>query len=212
MLYENALMTLSLKDHVMSGEHWFEYHGKHLTPSYHLYNLTHLNERMVELAVAFEWLKGESWSQGLEVGNVLGHYKQMTHDVIDLYEEASWYQVRQRIINVDILHLHVPEKFQWVCSLSTVEHTADPVKAIKVLADFVKPGGKLLVTFPTGVRQELDALIMRPEEINSLFTKTCTIVREDNDHGGWAPSSDISVVPYGPWANSVFIGEWECSK
>ncbi len=189
-----------------SEEHWFEYHGVRHQPLYHLYNLTHLNERMVELAVAFKWLDGKSWNRGLEVGNVLGHYRSMTHDVIDLYEEPSWYQVRQRIINADVLDVHVPERFDWVCSLSTVEHTADPVAAIKAVHGFVRPGGNALVSFPTGVRAELDELACEPGD---MFTRCCTLARVDNDHGGWEQTPEIVVRPYGPWANSVFVGEWD---
>jgi hypothetical protein len=78
----------------------FTYHGVEKTGFCHLYNLTWFNERTIELAVAFDFLEGRKGS-GLEIGNVLGHYRPFTHHVIDRYERASWYQ-KQIIHNVDL--------------------------------------------------------------------------------------------------------------
>lgn len=192
----------------MPGEHWFEYNGARLEPFYHMYNLTHLNERMVELAIARHW--GLPWqhSRGLEVGNVTGHYERMTHPVLDLYELAAWYQVgNQAVHNTDLLELGVSHQlFSWVMSISTIEHTANPLAAIKILKDLVAPGGSLLVTFPTGVRQELDDYVLGAAQEESAHF--CTISREDNDHGGWALDAMPQIQAYGPWANTVAIYEW----
>jgi hypothetical protein len=189
----------------MSSEHWFEYHGERLDVFYHLYNLTHLNERMIEIAIAHRFLHQRAWSMGLEVGNVLGHYGPMSHVVIDLHEQAEWYQSRQTIVNTDILGDLPPKMYPWVISISTIEHTADPVAAIDVLRSLVAPGGSLLVTFPTGEREELDDLAVWCDQ---TFDRWCTIVRTENDHGGWEQTPSVEIRSYGPWANSVFIGEW----
>lgn len=187
----------------MSGNHWFMYHNTELTAFYHMYNLTHLNERMVEIAVARHWLK-TAREPLLEVGNVLGHYRKEVHDVLDLYEERSWYQ-RQHIINEDLLTWTPYKSYKSVVSISTIEHTADPILAIKQLKEFIAPGGSLLLTFPTGTREELDDVIYDAFE---HFDLCCTIAREDNDHGGWGLTQFPEVRPYGPWANCVAICEW----
>lgn len=189
----------------MSSEHWFEYHGERLDVFYHLYNLTHLNERMIEIAIAHRFLHQRAWSIGLEVGNVLGHYGPMSHVVIDLHEQAEWYQTRQTVANIDILGLIPTKKYEWVISISTIEHTADPLVALSVLRSLVAPGGSLLVTVPTGVNAELDAYILVDAP---FFDRVCTIVREENDHGGWAQTEEPEVREYGPWANSVAIMEY----
>jgi SAM-dependent methyltransferase len=183
----------------------FTYHGVELPYFWHLYNLTMMNERAVEMAIANEWLGDKRPRDGLEVGNVTGHYAHRHHAVIDLNEPAEWYQTDQWIISADILDLHwpdAPKLFPWVLSISTIEHTADPVKAIEVLKDLVAPGGKLLVTFPTGVREELNSLAWDGQP----FDRWCTIARTDD---GWAQTAWPEIREYGPWANSVFIGEWE---
>ena len=79
------------------------------------YNTTIRNERAVELAVAFHWLADRTGS-GLEVGNVLGHYGISGHRVVDLYEQAPGVE------NVDLFD--VRGSFDWIVSVSTIEHVA----------------------------------------------------------------------------------------
>lgn len=190
----------------MSDAPTFRYHDVELEYFFHLYNLTHLNERMVELAVALSWLQGRDERAGIEIGNVTGHYRRMHHDVLDLHEEASWYQhlAHQRVINVDLLHYKSPVLYPWVMSLSTIEHTAAPDEAIKALKSLVAPGGQLLVSFPTGVSNVLDEMV---DSGLSDFRRACTLVR-DFDPRYWVQTPRPVVREYGPWANSVVICEW----
>jgi SAM-dependent methyltransferase len=183
----------------------FTYYGVELPYFWHLYNLTMMNERAVEMAIATRWLDAQTES-GLEVGNVTGHYDLRRHVVFDLNEPSAWYQelIGQSVVSADILNLGPTKSFPWVLSISTIEHTDDPVKAIDVLCSLVVPGGKLLVTFPTGVNDELD-WIVAGDAVNP-FDQFCTISRTEN---GWAQTVEPDVREYGPWANSVFIGEWE---
>lgn len=187
-----------------SVNHWFDYRGERYQMFYHLYNLTHLNERCVELAIADAWLKGRSRSHGLEVGNVLSHYGPRYHQVWDLYERRAWHQSEQVYENFDILNPPlVLLSFDWVLSLSTIEHTADPPKAIDILHGMSQYG---LVTFPTGVVPALDEWL-EDGAPGSHYT-VHTIVREQNDHGGWAETSLPQVRPYGPWGNGIAVLEW----
>jgi hypothetical protein len=182
----------------------FTYWGVDLPYFHHLYNLTMLNERAVELAVARHWLSGKS-ETGLEVGNVTGHYDRRGHAVIDLNEPAAWYQRDQWVISTDILHLDwpdVPKSFPWVLSISTIEHTQEPITSLIVLKSLVEPGGQLLVTFPTGVDGPLD--IFATAGFPNM-NRGCTIVRTED---GWAQTDEPEIREYGPWANSVAICEW----
>lgn len=200
----------------MSDEHWFEYHDERLGAFYHMYNLTHLNERMVEMAIATSWMDRRRYQSEfdrfLEVGNVTGHYAYRRHRVFDLHEEASWYQTllgAQQIIPVDILEVNdwesIPQ-FKSVLSISTIEHTADPVAALAGLSRLVEPGGQMLVTFPTGVRPQLD--MIATYHGSGIFDRFCTISRDDNAHGGWSQDPEPVTSEYGPWANTVCVGEW----
>jgi hypothetical protein len=186
-------------------DHWFEYNGERLPAFYHLYNLTHLNERAVEVAIARRWIEalGDGRGDGLEVGNVLGHYWRCAHAVVDLHEPQPWYQKHQQYMNVDLFELlgnaHVAG---WLVSLSTVEHTADPAAAVSLLRGLAPRG---LVTFPTGVDPALDDWV---EEGLPGPYRACTLARVQNDHGGWAQTPLPQARPYGPWANAVAVLEW----
>jgi hypothetical protein len=189
----------------------FTYHGETLECVRHMYNLTMLNERAVELAIAHRFLDrmASPWhrDQGLEVGNVLGHYYLRCHRVWDLHERPAWYQERQDVSSIDILEVPTwgsDPKFPWVVSISTIEHTERPLDALQVLKSLVAPSGRLLVTFPTGVSDDLDWLVAAHSE--EEFDRSCTIARTEY---GWAQTPTPTVLPYGQWANSVFVGEWE---
>lgn len=185
----------------------FEYHGEVLSYFFHMYNLTHLNERMIEVAIAHWWLETQiprnALHRGLEVGNVLGHYSARRHNVIDLYEERAWYQ-RQKVANIDMFYYQhqIANQFPWVCSISTIEHTGDGFAAIGALKQFTQPGGKMLVTFPTGVDDSLNELV---HDCLPDFDRACTISRFDN---GWRQDEFPVINVYGPWANTVAICEW----
>jgi hypothetical protein len=188
----------------------FEYHDEVLPYFLHMYNLTHLNERMVEIAIAHWWLETQippnMIHRGLEVGNVLGHYSRRRHKVIDLYEQAAWYQ-RQQVANIDMFYFQhqIAGTFPWVCSISTIEHTGAGFDAIGALKQFTQPGGKLLVTFPTGVDSSLDDMVNRGL---MGFTRSCTISRCGDD---WLQDEIPTVSEYGPWANAVAVCEWTSS-
>jgi SAM-dependent methyltransferase len=162
------------------------------------YNATIRNERAVELAVVFDWLRGCT-GDGLEVGNVLAHYGRTGHRVADLFEQAPGVE------NVDVFD--VDGRYDWIVSISTVEHVRwdvdrDPTGApfaIRYLRDLLRPGGELLVTVPFGWNPPLDARLPCGADTWGCWQR---------DGAGWAPS-DLTPVEYGPqWANKVWVGLW----
>jgi hypothetical protein len=189
----------------------FTYHGVELPYLTHLYNITYLTERRVEVPIATHWIAQQANTvSGVEVGNVLGHYSWREHIVVDRDEPPAWYQQHQLYLNQDLFELNLPSPYiPWVVSISTIEHTSDPLKAMDILRELVIPGGSLLITFPAGVRAELDGFIdgLNTADNPKLFTRWCTLARTTD--GEWAQTSHGELRPYGPWANSVFIGEWE---
>jgi len=187
----------------------FEYHGEVLPYFFHMYNLTHLNERMAELAIAHWWLATQlptnNPDHGLEVGNVLGHYRRRKHTVVDLHEQAAWYQWNhQSVINEDMfVFVDRSITFPWVCSISTIEHTGAGLMALEALKMLTQPGGKGIVTFPTGVDEDLDRLVAAC--LPGFFDRACTISRCGD---GWLQDDRPVVSEYGPWANTVAVCEW----
>lgn len=168
------------------------------------YNDTIHNERAVEIAVALPWfwLHDLAVTGGLEVGNVLGHYGVKGHRVVDLYEYASGVE------NVDVFDIE--GRYPWIVSISTLEHVywdtepreeyAAP-KALEHLKSLLAPGGAMLVTVPGGWHQTFDDYLM----LGVGATRACTMVRSG---GTWQQTPDPIFLPYGPHANSVWIGEW----
>lgn len=178
----------------------FRYHD-------HPYNTTALNERAVELPIAFRWLD-QRQGRGLEVGNVTGHYQPGRHRVVDLHEHADG------VDNVDVFD--VEGVYDWVLAISTVEHVRwDPpeeqqpgggLAAIWHLEGLLSPGGQMLVTVPLGHNPPLDAAILAGE---TGAARACTFVRAAA--GGWVQTAEPAHRPYGAttkWAESVWIGEW----
>jgi hypothetical protein len=124
------------------------------------------NERAVELPVIWRELQRRGRSGGvLEVGNVLGHYFEIAHPVLDKYE-----QDRHVTWNEDVVAFAPPFAPELILSISTLEHIGysesprDLGKfraAIDALTGWLAPGGRLLFTVPLGynpaVREYLDA-------------------------------------------------------
>lgn len=162
------------------------------------YNTTIRNERAVELAVAFDWLAGCD-GDGLEVGNVLGHYGIAGHRVVDLHEQAPGVE------NIDVFEIH--GRFDWIVSISTVEHVGwddgrDPTGAafaVTYLRSLLRPGGELLVTVPLGWNPPLDARLPLGADVSACWERQAD---------GWT-ATDLTPVAYGPrWANKVWVGLW----
>jgi len=209
----------------MVGPMHFTYFGRQLQGFDNLYNCTYLNERCVELAVAFDWLTGREPVNGLEVGNVLGHYSYGGHTVVDLYEPASELQAlkRQRVLAVDLFDVAttVGSSWDWIVAISTLEHVRydmDPgadqdlngsLDAIDYLRSLLGVGGQMLVTVPCGFHPMLDDVIV--EELTGA-TRASTLVRSDDDPMTWVQTETPEIRPYGgtgPWADSVWIGEFD---
>lgn len=183
----------------------FEYWGVELPYLTHLYNITYLTERRVEVPIASHFIaQQDDPAAGIEVGNVLGHYSRREHMVIDRDEPPAWYQTHQEYLNHDLFDLDIPRHYApWVVSLSTVEHTVDPIAAILRLQEMAPRG---LVTFPTGVALPLDTALRGGGGDRVAVQRVCTLVR--NGDGVWVQTQRPELVAYDPWANSVAVLEW----
>jgi hypothetical protein len=142
----------------------FELDGRRHPYHYARYNLTWLNERAVELPLAMQVV--HRGGRILEVGNVLAHYGERGHEVVDRYERAPG------VRNIDVLALEAGREWDRIVSISTVEHVGvddeprDParaVEAVRLLAGRVAPGGELLITVPVGYNPVLDRALAAGE-------------------------------------------------
>jgi hypothetical protein len=153
----------------------------------HHYNVTWQNERAVEVAVALDFVQRCRGGEGLELGNVLPYYTDVSHTVVDKYERGP------RIVNADAAEYRPTSPLDYIVSVSTFEHVGwdeeprDPSKAeaaVQRLRTFLAPGGTMLLTVPLGHNPGLDDAIRRRrfEPRRQSFLK--------RSRGGWAEVDD----------------------
>lgn len=144
----------------VAGAHGgFVFGGQRYAYLYHRYKHTWLTERAVEVPIVQAVVDRHRGKRVLEVGNVLSHYGQQTHPVVDKYEQAPG------VMNRDVFDLEDLGPFDLVVAISTLEHVGrdeeprDPnlaPEAVRRLAELLAPGGRLVVTVPVGYHPGLD--------------------------------------------------------
>lgn len=174
----------------------------------HSYNCTWRNERAIEVPLAQQFVAGRS-GRGLEVGNVLSHYGgPFGHDVVDKYEHG------QGIINADILDFRPSRPYDWVVSVSTLEHVGrdegeDDSKAADALMHLrrlLASDGRLFVTVALGHNPALDEHLRRRQE-EPLAGSTYIRTRA----GRWERLNSVEPRPYNyrrHRARSIWVGEY----
>jgi SAM-dependent methyltransferase len=142
------------------GCFWFA--GEEHAYLYHRHKFTWLTERAVEVPIAGAIVERHRGARVLEVGNVLSHYRDVDHTVVDKYERAPG------VINRDVLDLGDLGEFDLVLAVSTLEHVGrdeqprDPEKAVRAvdaLRELLAPEGRLVMTVPVGYHEGLDAAL-----------------------------------------------------
>jgi len=143
----------------------FRFRGREYEYFYHAYNLAWRNERTVEIPIAMRMLE-DCGGETLEVGNVLSHYVDIHHDVLDRYE------ITGGVINEDVTSYRPDKQYALILSISTLEHVGwdeyprdvdKLARAVANLASLLAPEGKLVATMPVGQNPEADRLIQRGE-------------------------------------------------
>jgi hypothetical protein len=131
---------------------------------FHGYNGAWSSERTVEVPVIRRLLEPGEPRRVLEVGNVLSHYLDIQHDVVDKYEQAPG------VTNEDVVDFAPDVPYDLIVSISTLEHVgwdelprdeSKVARAVDHLLTLLAPGGRLAFTVPLGynpgVRRMLEA-------------------------------------------------------
>lgn len=183
--------------------------GEKYSYFYHRYNDSWANERTVEVPIIKKLVDEYDSNEILEVGNVLSHYFNVSHDIVDKYEKFKG------VINQDIVDYKPSKRYQLIVSISTLEHVGwdeepqDPRKvfsAIKNLIDCLATQGKLVVTIPIGGNPHLDSYLKTGE---IRFTENYYLKRKSRSNKWVETGSDYSEAKYGfpyPSANVLFVG------
>lgn len=191
------------------------YYGKSWYDNfYHLYNITWVGERMVEIPI----IRGITLTYGssgiLEIGNVLSHYFPIKHYIIDKFEKAPGVE------NIDILEFNTVRKFDLIVSISTFEHIgfddsddgkgsgAKILAAINHCKSLLSDTGRLIITFPTGYNPELDEILK-----SNIFGATSIHCLKRVAMRNWQECDlkEALTFTYGsyfPYGNSVVVAEF----
>ncbi len=188
---------------------------------YHKYNTTWESERAVEIPIIWHIVKEHKGKNILEVGNVLSHYFNVEHDILDKYEKG------RGVINEDVINFSPKKKYDLIVSISTLEHvgfdefggrTGNPTKsksvsAINSLKNALAKKGKLIFTFPWGYNQHLDKLV-KNNKIKLSKRLGMKRISKDNQ---WAECSfeEVSETKFGKpysYANGLVIGIYSTNK
>lgn len=140
----------------------FTFNGREYRYFYHPYNLAWRNERTVEVPLTRDRLLSCHGKAILEVGNVLSHYGESGHDILDRYEETPG------VINEDAADFQPAKRYDLIVSISTLEHIGwdeSPRRPEKVIAaidnlrSLLAPGGEFFATAPLGYNPEFDSML-----------------------------------------------------
>lgn len=148
----------------MQWKETFIFNGKSLY--YNRIGFNNIAERSVEIPIGVDFYNQiKSESKVLEIGNVLANYESLfrgndnfkTRRIIDKYEVAAGVE------NIDLMELNESQKYNYIISISTVEHIGqensihegfdgfeEPLKGIAKIYDLLDIGGKALITVPFG--------------------------------------------------------------
>jgi len=185
----------------------FVFNGQTYKEFYHWYNTTWRGSRAraIEIPIILDLLENCD-GEVLEVGNVLLHYSNIPHDVVDKYE------IGENIINEDICDFNNGDKYDLIVSISTLEHIGwdeEPKNPSKVITAFenlytmLKPHGKIIFTIPLGYNSYIDDLIIN--NLSSTSTEEYFMKIVD---GKWVQldKKDLGVIKY---PEIIFVGVFE---
>ncbi|MCK6541063.1 hypothetical protein L6Q79_00115 [bacterium] len=197
----------------------FNFNETSLFYYYSMHNETFRNERSVEIPIVMEYVKHYQNKKILEVGNVLNHYLQFEHTIVDKYEKGDF------VLNYDITEFKPSEKYDLIVTISTLEHVGwdeysrygditsnhnDPkqlLRAIDNMKQMLSPMGTIVATMPLGFNSYLDSLIGR----NKLGFSEEYFMKRISEDNEWKQVlySDVIGAKYAdpyPCANSIIVG------
>ncbi len=191
---------------------WRKFHLNDATYNYfyYPYNATWRNEREVEVPIVWNEVKKCEPEKVLEIGNVLSHYFNVKHDILDKYEKLP------RIINEDATNFKTDKRYDLIVAISTFEHVGwdespkEPTKIIKTIENLKKllsKNGKIIFTIPADYNPELDKLIKKGKiRLNEVY-----FMKRISKDNKWIQieEKDIEGIKFEspfPRANGLIIG------
>lgn len=181
----------------------------------HEYNATYANERKIEVPIIKYYIEKNKWKI-LEIWNVLSHYYNTNHYVVDKYEKDNY----KNLINKDIIEFNSDNKYDLIVSISTFEHVwfdeipQEKEKILKALIhvynNLLSNNWTLLITVPFWYNDFLDNLI-KEKKLNELFNDVEIKYLKKISNNYWEEVNSVKdIFNYTYWkyyncANSICI-------
>jgi hypothetical protein len=190
----------------------FMFNGETYNYFNHWYNTTWNDERAVEIPIICKYVSENNENNILEIGNVLKHYFNKNHDIVDKYEKGKG------VTNEDVVNFQTPNRYKLIVSISTLEHVGwdetprNPEKIFKALSNLknlLVPGGKLVVTIPIGHNTVLDKYLKEGEV---KFTENYYLKRISKSNKWIELKSGFANAKFNypfPAGNVIFIGIYQ---
>lgn len=189
----------------------FAFDGRAYRYFRHLYNVTWLNERRVEIPIMREVLREHGGGRVLEVGNVLPRYDaSLVHTVVDKYETPT----REGMYAEDAETFALGAPYDLILSISTLEHVGwdeqprDPGKIGRTLAhlkSLLASGGRLVFTAPMGYSPPLTQWIDEHRDAVRIRGLRRINARNEWEEADWPDIRDLAFhAPY-PFANGLAV-------
>ena len=197
------------------GKAKFKFGDKEYDYFFHSYNTTWENSRAVEIPIIWQIVQENADKVILEIGNVLRHYFDCCHDVVDLFERYPG------VINKDVVDFFAEKKYDLVVSISTFEHIGwdetprKPEKLLKaiqhVLENILSPGGRLVITVPLGQNPAMERYLAAGKISFTQLScmKQVEPVLNEWEEFSWAAIRDHEFSAQGEWCgkdNAFLIG------
>jgi hypothetical protein len=213
LYYFSIIKSGILKAYLKYKNRSFIYNSKEYKYYYQDYNATYTNERSVEIPIFKELIEQSNTKKILEIGNVMSHYFDINHKVVDKFERSS--PSGYQICNQDVVDLDENDKYDLIISISTIEHVGydddnvDPTKiitAINKLKNMLKDEGQLIISFPLGYNKYLDNFYKELGFDYTYFKRLTYSEWEqvdniDDDYDNWGSTY--------PGANVLVIGKYQ---
>lgn len=167
-----------------------------------------VNERPVEYRFVFEQLTQAFPRNVLDVGTGTTALPQMMRtcgfvvtaiDNIRDYWPSGMVNRHYHVLDDDILAPKVRGPFDFITCVSTLEHIREPARAVRNMFSLLKPGGRLVLSFPYNEGKYVENVYAMPGSIGADKYPFITQVFSRRELDGWLRENDAQVLAQEYW-------------
>lgn len=167
-----------------------------------------INERPVEYRFVFEQLTQAFPRTVLDVGTGMTALPQLMRtcgfvvtaiDNIRDYWPDGMVNRHFHVLDEDILAPQLKGPFDFITCISTLEHIREPARAVRMMFSLLKPGGRLLLTFPYNEQQYVPNVYALPGSIGADKYSFVTQVFSRRELEDWARENQATLLAQEYW-------------